>query len=1106
MTVSLTAGPEIQVNTDTDGNQFHPQIAQLANGDFIVVWSDSSGAGGDASGYAAMAQLLDPNGNKIGGEFQLNVNVTGDQIEPQVTALSTGGFAVTWTDSNADPSGQDIIARIYTDAGTPVTGEIFVNNLTAGHQWGQSITPLENGRFLIMWQDDRADGSGYAAEGQLFDSAGNKIGGEFQINQTTLGYENAAVAVPLAGGGFVITWNEESYSGPDPSGYCVKARLYDASGSPTTNEFLVNTSIGGDQGTPYVAALANGGFVITWYDNGGSIDHSGYGAMAQMFDASGNKVGSDFLVNTNTAGDQTPTSIVSLPSGGFVISWTDSTGDADGAAAKAQIFDENGNKIGGEILLNQTTAGAQGWADLVATDTGFVAVWNGGTNAWDSAQEHGIYFRSLDLSNGETTPPDAPTGLADSAIHNGYVNAANDTAAQTLTGNAEAGSTVTVYDGSTALGTANAASDGTWSFTLGTLADGSHSLTATATDAANNASGPSASLDFIVDTIAPGAPGGLAYDANTGVLTGTAEAGSTVAIYDFGGLVGSVGVASDGTWSYGASASDEHNFTVRASDAAGNTGPASIHVITGNSTDETLGGTAGNDLMYGGDGNDWLIGLKGNDTLYGGNGDDQVVGRLGNDTLYGGSGDDFLRGDALDVGSATAGNDYMDGGSGFDRVAYFNTLNGVTVSLLLQGSPQDTGQGMDTLVNVEAVSGTPFNDTLIGDDNDNWLFGSSAGLDGRTLTSDTLIANGGNDLIQVAMGNHMIDGGAGNDTLGLAGESAGGFTVSLTLQGAAQNTSQGSMTISGIENLSGSVYSDNFFGDGGNNVLGGGAGADFLYGGAGNDLLLGDGEINILTATGGSGPIHTFQSEDFSGVDFYDASGNIVYFFQGQDLYDSAGNKLDRVDLVDEDGASYSHFTLNGVGYDFYANRGDGSSDTGSDGLPGNDILAGGDGDDILIGGGGADALYGGNGHDTFTFLSLTDSKVGAADSINDFDEKSDHLDFTAIDANVNVAGHQDFIYAKAFTGAAGEIVASYDSKAKVTHLYFDVNGDKVADMQLDLSGNHTNLSQLAAATLTSPTSAAAPLASASFADPSIGGGSTDDPLLQAHHWDYLMS
>src|SRR6185312_15260689 len=82
-------------------------------------------------------------------------------------------------------------------------------------------------------------------------------------------------------------------------------------------------------------------------------------------------------------------------------------------------------------------------------------------------------------SGGSTSQaPVAPTGLADAAIAGGYVNQAHDTAAQALTGAAAAGATVAVYDGQTMLGSTTADANGNWSYTLGALADGPHTLTA----------------------------------------------------------------------------------------------------------------------------------------------------------------------------------------------------------------------------------------------------------------------------------------------------------------------------------------------------------------------------------------------------------------------------------------------------------------------------------------------------------------------------------------------------------------------------------------------------------------------------------------------------
>jgi hypothetical protein len=220
---------------------------------------------------------------------------------------------------------------------------------------------------------------------------------------------------------------------------------------------------------------------------------------------------------------------------------------------------------------------------LSTTQTNDAHNWYGG---WVSGAVAGLYGLV-------DTPPAKPAAPADSAVVNGYVNAANDTATQALTGTTENGSTVTIYDNGTRVGTTTAgASTAAWSFGIGTLADAStHSYTVTATDAAGNVSQPSAALNFTVDTTPPAKPAApadsavvngyvnAANDTATQALTGTTENGSTVTVYDNGTQVGTTTAsASTGAWSFGIGTladASTHSYTVTATDAAGNVSQAS---------------------------------------------------------------------------------------------------------------------------------------------------------------------------------------------------------------------------------------------------------------------------------------------------------------------------------------------------------------------------------------------------------------------------------------------------------------------------------------------------------------------------------------------------
>src|SRR4029079_205334 len=154
----------------------------------------------------------------------------------------------------------------------------------------------------------------------------------------------------------------------------------------------------------------------------------------------------------------------------------------------------------------------------------------------------------------------------------------------TLTGRAEANATVKVYDGATLLGSAVANGTGAWTLTTAALADGAHSLTAAATDAAGNTGATSAAFNVRVDATAPNVPAILSdtiVNVNQVALTGTAEANATVKLYDGAILLGSVTANGAGAWAYTTVGltNGTHNFTATAADIAGNTSTASTPVV-----------------------------------------------------------------------------------------------------------------------------------------------------------------------------------------------------------------------------------------------------------------------------------------------------------------------------------------------------------------------------------------------------------------------------------------------------------------------------------------------------------------------------------------------
>ncbi len=316
----------------------------------------------------------------VGGEFQVNTHTTGNQVVPSVSTLSNGNFVVTWEDdSGLDGNGDGIFGQIFNATGAKVGSQFQVNTHTTGNQQSPSVSSLSNGDFVIAWQDlSGEDGSGEGVFGQIFNANGAKVGSEFQVNTYTPNAQAFPSVSSLSNGDFVVAW--EDSNGHDGSSYGVFGQIFTATGTKIGTEFQVNTYTAGGQYYPSISSLSNGNFVVAWEDQSGE-DGSGEGVFGQIFDATGAKVGSQFQVNTYTTGNQVAQSIATLSNEDFVVAWEDGSGeDGNSTGVFGQIFNATGAKVGSEFQVNTYTTGDQGGPSVSSLTNGnFVIVW------WDSS-------------------------------------------------------------------------------------------------------------------------------------------------------------------------------------------------------------------------------------------------------------------------------------------------------------------------------------------------------------------------------------------------------------------------------------------------------------------------------------------------------------------------------------------------------------------------------------------------------------------------------------------------------------------------------------------------------------------------------------------------
>ncbi len=393
---------EFLVNSVTASGQYNPAVAPLAQGGFVVSWHDYSGQGGDTSLTGIKSQIYDAAGNKLGAEFLVNSKTAGYQSFASVTGLANGGFVIAWEDSPlvVDASHPAAIrGQIYDGTGTAVGAEFRIDAARGAEVRSPVLTSLANGGFAASWQG--SDQSGYGIEAQVFDATGVRTGTAFNVNTTTAASQIAPAATSLSGGGWVVAWQDFSGRGGDASAAGIKAQILDLTGAKIGSEFLVNTATTGMQGTPSLVGLRDGGFVVAWEDASGlGGDSSGTAIKAQIFDRAGAKAGSEFLVNTATAGNQAGPTVTALPNGGFVVSWEDASGqggDVSDTGIKAQIFRATGERVGTEFLINTVTENRQNNPALATLANGDVVIaWQDLSGQAGDASGTGIKAQILD--------------------------------------------------------------------------------------------------------------------------------------------------------------------------------------------------------------------------------------------------------------------------------------------------------------------------------------------------------------------------------------------------------------------------------------------------------------------------------------------------------------------------------------------------------------------------------------------------------------------------------------------------------------------------------------------------------------------------------------
>ncbi|WP_425928557.1 retention module-containing protein [Pseudomonas sp. NyZ201] len=505
-------------------------------------------------------------------------------------------------------------------------------------------------------------------------------------------------------------------------------------GAPVTGSLMTGGYFGADGG--FIKSLVTDGTTYT-YDPKGNSNQGSYAASGGtdrgMFDTASNSItvktvlGGSIVVNMDT-GEFTYTPPKDNGSSqveniGFVVS--DNDGDLSNATLLVNVYTNAAPVAGADhVITNILSATITVPSEaLVANDTDAN---NDRLSASPISFNTGWTARGADFTVGNTTPTVVFNGT-----NNNAANQLKDIARSTFTGTASSMTAAVIVSGYLgAVTTANANDEDTITVTL--------------------KQGESLNLDH-------DRPAGnvlMEWKDATGSYQTIADGGTFIASHDGVYSIHVVNLTNSGgggnannaenyqltmTIDYSGAANNtpQYNGTYTVSDGHGGTATGAVDInyqdssiLTGTVNADTLLGGSGNDTLNGGDGNDVLIGGDGNDALYGGNGNDLLIGGPGNDLL--------------------------DGGAGIDTASYASATAGVTVNLSIAAQQNTVGAGLDTLVSIENLVGSDYNDTLTGDGNANVLRGG--------LGNDVLSGGGGDDLLIGGRGDDTLTGGPGADT------------------------------------------------------------------------------------------------------------------------------------------------------------------------------------------------------------------------------------------------------------------------------------------------------------------------------------------------------
>lgn len=779
-----------------------------------------------------------------------------DQFSPKVVHLSNGNILIAWV-SNSDigvgsADSTDIIGQMFDSLGNPIGGEFRMNGFNGDSEDEFDIAATSNGGFVMAYIDDDDDTANQqSVRIAEFSSAGARIS-DVQVagdGSDAQFYHNPEIAV--SGNTVLVTYGSSGGTNDES----VQSRSYDLATNAVGAENIVFQSVGAGPDTVSdhsVTTLSNGGFVVVVGDDDAVEDE----IRIQRFDSSGVEIGSLTIALGGDDLKEDP-HVVGLTGGGFIVVYETAGTAGDDTNIIARRFDNTGTELGA-LTVSANGNEENNPAVTALDDGGFVVAWH------DSASDD-ILAKRYDANGtlvGAQFIIDSNVGGAISDLD---IEGMDDGRfivtweESTFTGNVFIlGVPIPTYDIDVRAriydprDQANSPNDYDGNQVIGTI--GADTINVVSADDAVYGFNGNDTLSFAnnIGHLNDIYNGGFGSDRLLLTEAGTNNF-STASLFSIEEIEFEAGAGEDKTAIFDADEFGGNRIAFNAlidGNANGAGAVDTLRINMGNDTNLNLSGLTFSGWQNGIDVIE-IIGDGDAETITGTSQADTIIGNGGADLLFGGAGNDT----ASYSGSASGVTVFTSGRSGIGGDAQGDELN--NIENIIGSNQQD---------NIILNAAVPVNNTVNAGDGDDRIRSRDEG-------TDNLFGEGGDDNIFAGNSDGVLNGGNDDDNLfGGSGDSTffggaddgrdamfGGGGVDIMFGGGGNDALRGNTGNDilnggdGDDTLEGNNQLDILNGDAGNDRLDGGAGNDTLNGGTGNDRMIGGGGNDLFIFETGSG-------------------------------------------------------------------------------------------------------------------------------------------------------------------------------------------------------------------------------------------------------------